>query len=231
MRVRRTPSPEALRRAMVESQVRRRGVTDACVLEALREVPRHRFVRERDEARAYADCALSIGHGATISQPYIVARMTAALRPDRGLRVLEVGTGSGYQAAVLAACGCEVWSVERVRALHERAAEVLADLGLTDRIRLRLGDGRLGWPEEAPFDRILVTAAAPALPPALPDQLSPGGVLVAPIGDDWDQVIRIFEHREGRLVARSVEPVRFVPLLEGVDAGDPDDGSARTPGD
>ncbi len=136
----------ARRRDMVESQIRRRGVRDPVVLDAMGSVPRHEFVPDSIRHAAYADCALPIGHGATISQPYIVALMTAAIEIDRdGLRVLEVGTGSGYQAAVLAECGCEVFSIERVEALHDRTAALLADLGYSDRIHLLLGDGSRGW--------------------------------------------------------------------------------------
>lgn len=216
MRIRGRPDPTELRRAMVDRQIRARGIRDKRVLEAMRTVPRHLFVPPSERDAACADCALPIGYGATISQPYIVALMTASLEIDRdGLRVLEVGTGSGYQAAVLAACGCEVWSVERVPELHARAERVLGSLGLGERVRLRLGDGSRGWPEAAPFDGVLVTAAADAVPPALFDQVGPGGRLVAPVGGDWGQVIRRYRRRDGGWDEIDIEGARFVPLIQG----------------
>ncbi len=179
-----------LRREMVERQIRRRGIRDERVLEALRTVPRHEFVPGSLARAAYGDHALPIGHGATISQPYIVALMTAVLEIEaEDLRVLEVGTGSGYQAAVLAACGCRVFTIERVPALYERATETLARLGFAERVRSRLGDGSRGWPEEAPFDRVVITAAAPVVPPALLEQTRDDGMLVAPVGGGGGQVI------------------------------------------
>ncbi len=215
MRIRGRPDPAELRRAMVDRQIRARGIRDERVLEAMRTVPRHLFVPPVERDAACADCALPIGFGATISQPYIVALMTAALGIDRdGLRVLEVGTGSGYQAAILAECGCEVWSVERVPQLHERAGETLRSLGYGDRVRLRLGDGSRGWPEEAPFDRVLVTAAAGAVPRALFEQVGPDGLLVAPVGGDWGQMIRRYGRREGGWEETDIEGARFVPLIE-----------------
>jgi len=206
------------RERMVDRQIRRRGISDERVLEAMRRVPRHAFVPESQSGAAYADCALPIGLGATISQPYIVALMTQALGLRPALRVLEVGTGSGYQAAVLAACGCHVYTVERVPELHERAVELLRDTGFPD-VRLRLGDGSRGWPEEAPFDRIMVTAAAPAVPPALQEQLVQEGILVAPIGDDWLQIVRRYRKRGEELEAQDIEGVRFVPLIQGEEDG------------
>ena len=203
---------------MVDRQIRRRGISDERVLEAMRRVPRHAFVPESQSGAAYADCALPIGFRATISQPYIVALMTQALGLRPALRVLEVGTGSGYQAAVLAACGCRVYTVERVPELHERAAQLLRDTGFPD-VRLRLGDGSRGWPEEAPFDRIMVTAAAPAVPPALLDQLVEDGILVAPIGDDWLQIVRRYRKRGEELEAQDMEGVRFVPLIQNEEDG------------
>lgn len=215
MRFRGRPDEAEARRAMVERQIRGRGIRDERVLEALRTVPRQLFVPDVERDAACADCALPIGYGATISQPYIVALMTAALEIDRdGLRVLEIGTGSGYQAAVLAECGCDVWSVERVSELHARAAELLRSLGYGERVRLRLGDGSRGWPEEAPFDAVLVTAAAGAVPPALFDQVGPGGRIVAPVGSDWGQMIRRFRRRDGEWEETDIEGARFVPLIE-----------------
>jgi len=203
---------------MVEKQIRRRGVRDKTVLAAMRVVPRHRFVPSAVSSAAYADRALPIGHGATISQPYVVAAMTSALNLDRtGLRVLEIGTGSGYQAAVLAECGCRVFSVERVVALHEGASRALREAGYADRVETRLADGHDGWREEAPFDRIIMTAAARQIPSALAGQLVEGGVLVAPVGPPEAQVIRRCTRQAGELECETMEGVRFVPLLTGLE--------------
>lgn len=220
--------PAARRERMVEAQIRRRGVRDERVLEAMREVPRHLFVPPGHEGAAYADQALPIGHRQTISQPYIVAYMTEILRPEPGLRVLEVGTGSAYQAAVLAAVGMEVFSLERIPELHHRARENLARAGYLDRVRLRLGDGYTGWPEEAPFDRILVTAAAEEVPPPLFEQLAPGGVLVAPVGDPGLQMIsRYTKGEDGTLEKEALEGARFVPLVRDTAEGTEGDEGAR----
>ena len=207
-------SHERQRREMVDRQIRRRGISDEAVLRAMNLVPRHAFVPDSQARAAYADCALPIGYGATISQPYVVALMTAALRTAPGLRVLEVGTGSGYQAAILAACDATVFSIERVPQLHERAARALTETGF-GRVTMRLGDGSRGWPEEAPFDRILVTAAAPAVPTALREQLGDGGILVAPVGDDRSQTVRRYRKRGAEFDVEDLEGVRFVPLIEG----------------
>ena len=204
----------ALRERMVDAQLRNRGLDHERVLSAMREVPRHRFASGHGVRDAYADSALPIGHGQTISQPYIVAYMTSLLEPEPDLRVLEIGTGSGYQAAVLAACGLEVFSIERIPALHRLAHENLEDAGYRDRVRLRLGDGSDGWPEEAPFERILLTAAAESVPAPLLDQLSAGGVLVAPLGDPRLQTItRIRKTSAGDLQREALEGARFVPLV------------------
>lgn len=203
----------ARRRRMVERQIRRRGVEDQRVLSAMEEVPRHLFVRSSERSRAYQDSALPIGHEQTISQPYIVARMTELLEPDEDLRALEVGTGSGYQAAVLAACGLEVFSVERIAALSERARETLLEAGYADRVHLRVGDGSRGWPGEAPFDRILVTAGAEELPDPLREQLADGGVAVAPVGDRSTQWIRRYRRQGERWEEEGFEAARFVPLI------------------
>ena len=206
--------PESLRRRMVEQQIERRGVRDERVLAAMREVPRHHFVPGRSLSDAYADRALPIGHDQTISQPYIVARMTQAVAPEPGLRVLEVGTGSGYQAAVLAACGLEVYSVERIPELHRLARRSLEEAGYLDRVRLRLGDGSQGWPAEAPFDRVVVTAAAGSLPDPLVEQTVTGGVLVAPVGGRMMQKIcRYRKLEDGTLERQELEGARFVPLV------------------
>jgi len=213
----RNSGPEAAtdRERMVERQIRRRGIVDERVLAAMRTVPRERFVPPEHAAAACGDHALPIGHGATISQPYIVARMTAALETAPGQRVLEIGAGSGYQAAVLAACGCHVYGVERIPELFRRAGETLAATGFKGRIQLRLGDGSLGWPEEAPFDRILLSAATRVVPQALFDQLVGDGVLVAPVGKAERQVIRRYRHLGGELVDEALEGARFVPLVGG----------------
>jgi protein-L-isoaspartate(D-aspartate) O-methyltransferase len=186
------------------------------VLAAMRAVRREAFVREPDAGRAYLNAPLSIGHGQTISQPFIVALMTDLLDLRREHRVLEVGTGSGYQAAVLAELCDEVCSVEVIPALAERARRVLREQGY-GRIALRVGDGSAGWPEHAPFDRIIVTAAAASIPPALVEQLAAGGRMVLPVGPPHaDQELTVVEKHTGGLVsARRVLPVAFVPLVGG----------------
>ncbi|MEM9882749.1 MAG: protein-L-isoaspartate(D-aspartate) O-methyltransferase [Planctomycetota bacterium] len=206
---------EAVRR-MVQRQLRPRGLADAAVLDAMRRVPRHRFVGPGVSiARAYGDHALPIDAGQTISQPYVVARMTELLRVVPGVRVLEVGTGSGYQAAVLAALGAEVVTVERHAVLSEAAAERWAEVCPDAAITRRVGDGSVGVADLGPFDRIVVTAAAPALPAALDEQLAAGGRLVIPLGDRRDQVLAVFrrESDDDRLVRRDETPCRFVPLV------------------
>jgi protein-L-isoaspartate(D-aspartate) O-methyltransferase len=203
---------------MVRDTIEARGITDPDVLAALRSVPRHRFVPDDYAAQAYADHPLPIGHGQTISQPYIVAWMTELLALQPGERVLEIGTGSGYQAAVLAELpGVEVYSLEIVPELAARAAETLTALGY-DEIHLRQGDGYFGWPEAAPFDAVLVTAAPDHLPQPLAQQLSPAGRLVIPIGPPGGyQSLWRFAVEEGELVAENLGGVRFVPLTgEGI---------------
>jgi len=200
------------RHRMVREQIEGRGVGDARVLAAMRRVPRHAFVPPRWRWAAYDDRALSIGHEQTISQPYVVAVMTelAGLGPQA--KVLEIGTGSGYQAAVLAEVAGDVYSIEIVPVLAAQAARTLRELGY-DRIHLRTGDGFAGWPEAAPFDAIVVTAAPPAVPPALVDQLVPGGRLVIPVGAQDDQELQVHERTPGGVQVRAVFPVRFVPLV------------------
>ena len=212
---------EDRRHRMVDEQIRRRGVEDELVLEAMRRVPRHLFVPGDLREQAYADRALPIGQGQTISQPYIVARMTALLEPAGGHRVLEVGTGSGYQAAVLAACEMEVFSIERIPSLLDRARNALEESGLARRVHLRAGDGSKGWPEEAPFDRILVTAAAGILPAPLQDQLAAGGVAVAPVGGRLTQTLRRYRRREDGWETEDFDAARFVPLVSDVEGGHP----------
>lgn len=203
----------AQRLHMVERQLAGRGIDDARVLEAMRKVPRHRFVPEELAAQAYLDQPLPIGHDQTISQPYIVALMTQLARPQPGDRVLEVGTGSGYQAAVLAELAGEVYSIEIVTPLATRAALLLRRLGYAN-FAVRSGDGYAGWPEHAPFDAIVVTAAPARVPAPLLDQLRPGGRLVIPVGPVHAvQELRVIEKRaDGSLDERVVTPVRFVPL-------------------
>jgi protein-L-isoaspartate(D-aspartate) O-methyltransferase len=209
-----TPRDAARRADMVDRQCRRRGIADARVLAALGRVRRHAFVPPGLRDAAYGDHALAIGHDQTISQPYIVACMTEAAAVGPTDRALDVGTGSGYQAAVLAELAGEVYSIERMRiAALAQAAEVrLAEQGY-DRVQVRVGDGSLGWPDAAPFDVILVAAGAPGVPPALVAQLAEGGRLVLPIGVGEDQALRVLTRRAGGLEARTLCPVRFVPLI------------------
>lgn len=197
-------------------QVEREGVRDPRVLRAMEDTPRHLFVPEDLRGSAYEDHPLPIGHGQTISQPYIVAFMTELLAIEPGMTVLEIGTGSGYQAAILAALSKEVFTIEIVPELAKRASGTFDQLGLKN-IRTRVGDGYEGWPEHAPFDRILLTAAPPEIPQALIDQLRTGGRLVAPVGRwSWSQeLIVIDKDRDGKVRQRQSLPVRFVPMVRG----------------
>jgi protein-L-isoaspartate(D-aspartate) O-methyltransferase len=204
---------ETARTRMVDFQIAARGVMDELVLAAMREVPRHRFVPEDLRDRAYDDCPLPIGEGQTISQPYIVARMTELLGLQGDEKVLDVGTGSGYQAAILAEIAKEVHCLERVRSLLREAAIALAGLGY-ENIHLHEGDGWVGLPDEAPFDGILVAAAADSVPPALKKQLSPdGGRLVIPIGRDYWQNLVLIERHGNKFKSSNKGEVRFVPLI------------------
>jgi protein-L-isoaspartate(D-aspartate) O-methyltransferase len=197
---------------MVERQLRRRGISDERVLRAMEEVPRELFVPEQDRRRAYRDGALRIGEGQTISQPWIVASMTALLELEPDDRALEVGTGSGYAAAVLSRCCRDVVTIERHASLAERARKVLDQLGY-DNVEVRTGDGRLGAPDRAPFDGISVTATAEGRPPApLLEQLAPDGLLVCPVRTSGGERLTRF-HPDGS--NEPVVPVRFVPLVEG----------------
>jgi protein-L-isoaspartate(D-aspartate) O-methyltransferase len=205
---------ETRRRLMVETQIRERGISDPAVLAAMMRVRRHLFVPEPEQPNAYDDGPLPIGYGQTISQPYIVAYMSEALDVTAGHRVLEIGTGSGYQAAVLAEMGCEVFSIEIVPELAERARSTLAELGYVQ-VHVRHGDGYLGWPEEAPFDRVILTAAPRDVPQALIDQLAVGGVLVAPVGGLLEQTMTIVRKTGDGVVTRETIPVRFVPMVGG----------------
>ena len=198
------------RQRMVDTQIAARGIRDPRVLEAMRTVPRHRFVPPALQDQAYADTPLPIGSSQTISQPYIVAYMTEALRLPPAATVLEIGTGSGYQAAVLAAVAREVYSIEIVPELAERSAKLLTELGY-DNIRLRSGDGYGGWPDAAPFDGIMVTAAPDHVPPALVEQLAVGARLVIPVGR-YAQDMRIVTRTADGSVSETTIPVRFVPM-------------------
>ncbi|MBK8978594.1 MAG: protein-L-isoaspartate(D-aspartate) O-methyltransferase [Planctomycetes bacterium] len=200
----------AEREEMVSTQIAARGVRDAAVLRALRRVPRERFVPDELAELAYIDRPLPIGEGQTISQPYIVGLMTAVLELDPQDRVLEVGTGSGYQAAILAELVRDVYTIEIVPSLGERAAELLADLGYVN-VHARIGDGYRGWPEAGPFDAIIVTAAPDHVPGPLLAQLADRGRMVVPVGDE-DQTLILLERTPAGIVRRAVLPVRFVPM-------------------
>ena len=197
------------------SGVREARRLDPKVIAAMREVPRHLFVPEEIQPYAYRNTALPIGHEQTISQPYIVALMTHLLEVKTGQRVLEIGTGSGYQAAVLAQLGVKVHSIEIVEPLAREAAARLHTLGYRD-VAVRSGDGYAGWPDAAPFDRIIVTAGAPHIPRPLLDQLKPGGRMVSPVaapGRDGEELILVEKGKNGAIRRRSIIPVRFVPLV------------------
>jgi protein-L-isoaspartate(D-aspartate) O-methyltransferase len=199
------------RRAMVEEQLAGRGIRDPRVLEAFARVPRHEFVPEDLRDRAYGDHPLPIGQGQTISQPYIVAFMTEALELRGGERVLEVGTGSGYQAAILKEMGADLYTVELLPEIAEVAKARLERLGWRD-AHFRVGDGSRGWPEEAPFDRILVAAGAPSMPVALPQQLREGGSMVIPVGGEEEQDLLLVRRRGGRVDWRKLCGCIFVKL-------------------
>jgi protein-L-isoaspartate(D-aspartate) O-methyltransferase len=205
----------AARASMVKHQLRARGVRDERVLEAMGRVPREAFVPQSIAHEAYQDCALPIDCGQTISQPVIVAMMTEALQLTGDERVLEIGTGSGYQAAVLAELAAAVYSIERHAELARQADLRLKALGY-DNVFVRTGDGSLGWPEEAPFDRIIVTAAAEECPPALWEQLREGGILVGPFGPASDQALYEMHKIGGQPQSRILTGCRFVPLLPNV---------------
>ena len=200
------------RRRMVDSQLRSRDITDQSVLAAMGQVPRHRFVRPVDQPLAYADAPLPIGHRQTISQPYIVALMTQLVEPRPEDTLLEIGTGSGYQAAILAALARRVISVERIPELAAQARSVLSDLGIGN-VEIVEGDGTRGYAAEAPYAGIVVTAGAPRLPDALRDQLADGGRLVLPVGSRDGQMLERWTRHGGEVQRERIAPVAFVPLI------------------
>jgi len=202
---------------MVETQIKSRGIKNPDLLEAMAGLPRHLFVPKHLANLAYSDCALPIGEGQTISQPYIVAKMTELLDPKPNDKVLEIGTGSGYQAALLASMGCAVFTIERIAALALTAKTVFDKLEVSNKINVRIGDGRLGWPEEVPFDCIIVTAAAPKIEDAWIKQLAEGGRLVVPlvVSFNVEQLVKIMKVK-GKTVEERHDYCSFVPLLPGV---------------
>ena len=199
---------------MVKAQIEARGVNDAAVLKAMRTVPRHLFVPSAYRYAAYADHPLPIGYGQTISQPYIVAHMTEVLKLTGKEKVLEIGTGSGYQAAILSKTARDVFSIEIIPQLHASAEKRLERLDYKN-VKLKLGDGYFGWPEHAPFDDIIVTAAAAHIPPPLIKQLKPGGRMNSTVGPAWSiqELVRVEKDAQGRVKTRSLMAVRFVPLV------------------
>ena len=201
-----------LRHQMVEGQIARRGVTDPRVLEAMRQVPRHRFMPDSLLQSAYADCALPIGEGQTISQPYIVALMTEALELKGNENTLEIGTGSGYQTAILAELSSRVYTIERIKSLLGNARKVLSELGY-DNILFRAFDGTLGWKEYAPFDAIMVTAGAPHVAKPLIDQLADNGRMIIPVGDRYTQELIKIVRKGEDLEQKSLGGCRFVNLI------------------
>ncbi len=203
---------EAKAKIMVDSQIMARGVTDENLLNIMRLTPRHKFIPEEQQPYAYMDTPLTIGFDQTISQPYIVGLMTSLLELKGNEKVLEIGTGSGYQAAILSPLSKEVFSIEIVKGLAERSAKTLKDLGYTN-IYVKWGDGYQGWPEEAPFDAVIVTAAPPEVPPKLFEQLTVGGRLVIPVGSFWQELWVITKLEGDIMDKKSVIPVRFVPMV------------------
>jgi len=205
-------NPDQARTKMVETQLLPRGISDPRVLRAMEKVPRHRFVEEAQADRAYDDAALPIGEQQTISQPYIVAVMTQALALRETDRVLEVGTGSGYQTAVLAELVAWVYSIERIESLARRARETLDQLGYLN-VTITVCDGTYGWSDHAPFDAILVAAGSPSIPPPLVEQLKEGGRLVIPVGDRTTQVLQLGAKAQGKLVVSRLIDCMFVPFI------------------
>jgi len=203
---------EALRRKMVEEQLVWRGIKDQRVIEAFYKVERHKFVPGENGVNAYGDFPLAIGEGQTISQPYMVALMTEVLDLSKSNKVLEVGTGSGYQAAILSYLVRKVYTIERFGSLNRKAQGVLKELGC-DNVELRIGDGSLGWPEAAPFDRIIVTAASPRIPMPLIKQLSPRGKMLLPLCDETMQILTLIKKKRDKLELTRICGCVFVPLV------------------
>lgn len=202
----------ALRKKMVEEQLIPRGISEPRVLDAFRKVERHKFLPEELRSSSYADFPVPIGEGQTISQPYIVALMTQCLGLNGQEKVLEVGTGSGYQTAILAELSKEVCSVERFANLAKRAQDLLSTLGYSN-IKIKVGDGSLGSTEEAPFDRIIITAATPRVPLPLGEQLKEGGKLILPLGESFSQMLTLYEKKKGKLESLDICGCVFVPLV------------------
>lgn len=198
---------------MVENQIAARGISDQKVLAAMRKVERHRFVPESARADAYGDYPLQIGYGQTISQPYIVAFMTEALNLTGEEKVLEIGTGSGYQAAVLAEICRSVYSVEIVEPLAKIAGSTLRELGYQN-VFIKVGDGYKGWQEHAPYDAIIVTCSPTHIPEALEEQMSEGGYMIIPVGEKYSQELVLMKKKKGKLIRETVLPVRFVPMVD-----------------
>jgi protein-L-isoaspartate(D-aspartate) O-methyltransferase len=200
------------RKKMVDIQLAARGISDKRVLEAFGKVPRERFVRAGDYAQAYGDHPLGIGSGQTISQPYMVALMTQCLGLHGDENVLEIGTGSGYQTAILAELASKIYTVERIPELSERAQEILGELGYSN-IRFRVSDGTIGWPEEAPYDAVIVTAGAPSVPESLKEQLIAGGRMSIPVGDSFGQDLLLVRKKDGRMYEEEICKCTFVKLI------------------
>ena len=203
---------ENLREHMVKTQLIPRGIKDQRVLSAMKEVPRHLFVADHIQSRAYDDMALSIGDGQTISQPYMVAIMSELLELHGTEKILEIGTGSGYQAAVLSQLAQEVYTVERIESLAQKAEARFQALGYSN-VSVKIDDGTLGWTEKAPFDRIIITAGSPEIPKPLFDQLSEGGIIIAPVGDRFSQQLLKLEKSHGKIIETRHTPCVFVPLI------------------
>jgi len=205
---------EKLRHQMVEEQLGARNIKSKIVLDAMRHVPRHLFVPQNMQQYAYSDSPLPIGLDQTISQPYIVAFMTESLEPVRGMKILEIGTGSGYQAAILAHIGCEVYTIELLPELAKRAEKVITGLNFTN-VNVKCGNGYEGWPDEAPFDAIIVTAAPDKIPEKLIEQLKDGGKMIIPVGPVHSvQSLKLITKKGKRVSEKDLLPVRFVPMVD-----------------
>jgi protein-L-isoaspartate(D-aspartate) O-methyltransferase len=200
------------RKLMVETQIRDRGIRNKYLLDALMHVPRHQFVPDEYKKFSYDDRPLPIGYNQTISQPYVVAYMTEILDPDSSKRVLEIGTGSGYQAAILSRLYKEVYTIEIIEALGRNSKTIFEKEGYKN-IQVKIGDGYLGWPEKSPFDAIIVTCAPDNIPSPLVDQLAEGGRMIIPVGNSYDQVLYLLEKRNGKIKKTATLPVMFVPML------------------